>query len=70
MLNLHRDKKIGKARELEREGKILSDHRRDGNVEAHRLQVRLKEKNKNRVRAGDRSEYRARSFAAAPQQSI
>ena len=31
MLNLHRDKKIVR-RELGRDGKILRDHRQDGNV--------------------------------------
>ena len=45
MLNLHRDKKIVR-REPGRDGKILSDHRQDGNDEVHRLQVRLKKKTK------------------------
>ena len=31
MLNLHRDKKIA-SREPGRDGKIFSDHRKDGNV--------------------------------------
>ena len=31
MLNLHRDEKISR-REAGRDGKILSDHRQDGNV--------------------------------------
>ena len=42
MLNLHRDKKIVR-REPGRDGKILSDHRQDGNG-AHRL---LKKKSKS-----------------------
>ena len=41
MLNLHRDKEIVR-REPGRDGKILSDHRQDGNDEVHRLYVRLK----------------------------
>ena len=45
MLNLHRDKKIVR-REPGRDGKILSDHRQDGNDEVHRLYVRLKRKEK------------------------
>ena len=36
MLNLHRDKKIVR-REPGGDGKILSDHRQDGNDEVHRL---------------------------------
>ena len=40
MLNLHRDKKIVR-REPGRDGKILSDHRQDGNDEVHRLEVRF-----------------------------
>ena len=36
MLNLHRDKKIVR-REPRGDGKILSDHRQDGNDEVHRL---------------------------------
>ena len=36
MLNLHRDKKI-ERREPGRDGKILCDHRQDGNDEVHRL---------------------------------
>ena len=36
VLNLHRDKKIVR-REPGRDGKILSDHRQDGNDEVHRL---------------------------------
>ena len=36
MLNLHRDKEIVR-REPGRDGKILSDHRQDGNDEVHRL---------------------------------
>ena len=39
MLNLHRDKK-NVRREPGRDGKILCDHRQDGNDEVHRLQVR------------------------------
>ena len=39
MLNLHRDKKIVR-REPGRDDKILGAHRQDGNVEAHRLEVR------------------------------
>ena len=35
MLNLHRDKKIVR-REPGRDGKILCDHRQDGNDEDHR----------------------------------
>ena len=31
-----------------RDGKILSDHRQDGNDEVHRLQVRLKKKRKKK----------------------
>ena len=42
MLNLHRDKIV--RREPGRDGKILSDHRHEGNDEVHRLQVRLKKK--------------------------
>ena len=38
MLKLHRDTKFVR-REPGRDGKILSDHRQDGNVEAHRLYV-------------------------------
>ena len=47
MLNLHRDKKIVR-REPGRDGKILCDHRQDGNDEVHRLyQVsEMKEKEK------------------------
>ena len=45
MLDLHRDKKIAR-REPGRDGKILSDHRQDGNDEVHRLEVRLKKKKK------------------------
>ena len=37
MLNLHRDKKNNVRREPGRDGKILSDHRQDGNDEVHRL---------------------------------
>ena len=33
-------------REPGRDGKILSDHRQDGNDEAHRLQVRFKKQTK------------------------
>ena len=48
MLNLHRDKK-NVRREPGRDGKILCDHRQDGNDEVHRLYVRLKgEKKKNK----------------------
>ena len=36
VLNLHRDKEIVR-REPGRDGKILSDHRQDGNDEVHRL---------------------------------
>ena len=36
MLNLRRDKK-NVRREPGRDGKILSDHRQDGNDEVHRL---------------------------------
>ena len=36
VLNLHRDKKIVR-REPGRDGKILCDHRQDGNDEVHRL---------------------------------
>ena len=36
VLNLHRDKKIVRC-EPGRDGKILSDHRQDGNEEVHRL---------------------------------
>ena len=36
MLNLHRDKKNVRC-EPGRDGKILSDHRQDGNDEVHRL---------------------------------
>ena len=36
MLNLHRDNKIVR-REPGRDGKILCDHRQDGNYEVHRL---------------------------------
>ena len=36
MLNLHRDKK-NVRREPGRDGKILSDHRQDGNDGVHRL---------------------------------
>ena len=36
MLNLHRDKK-NVRREPGRDGKILCDHRQDGNDEVHRL---------------------------------
>ena len=42
MPNLHRDKNV--KREPGRDGKIVSVHRQDGNVEAHRLQVRWKKK--------------------------
>ena len=45
MLNLHRDKK-NVRREPGRDGKILCDHRQDGNDEVHRLEVRLKKKKK------------------------
>ena len=45
MLNLHRDKKIVR-REPGRDGKILCDHRQDGNYEVHRLYVRLKKERK------------------------
>ena len=49
MLNLHRDKKIVR-REPGRDGKILSDHKQDGNDEAHRLFSEiLKNKNKNNI---------------------
>ena len=47
MLNLHRDKKIVR-RETGRDGKILSDHRQDGNDEVHRLKVRFKKKKKKK----------------------
>ena len=47
MLNLHRDKKIVR-REPGRDGKILCDHRQDGNDEVHRLKVRLKKKKKKK----------------------
>ena len=36
MLNLHRDKKVVR-REPRRDGKIICDHRQDGNDEVHRL---------------------------------
>ena len=39
LLNLNRNKKIVR-REPRRDGKILSDHRQDGNDEVHRLKVR------------------------------
>ena len=39
MLNLHRDKK-NVRREPGRDGKILSDHRQDGNDEVHRVMMR------------------------------
>ena len=45
MPNLHRDKKIVR-REPGRDGKILSDHRQDGNDEVHQLLVRLKKEKK------------------------
>ena len=48
MLNLHRDKKIGR-REPGRDGKILCDRRQDGNDEVHRLKVRLKKKRKKKL---------------------
>ena len=41
MLNLHRDKKIVRHKPG-KDGKILSDHRQDGNSEAHRHLVRRK----------------------------
>ena len=43
MLNLHRDKKIVR-REPGRDGKILCDHRQDGNNEVHRQMKEKKEK--------------------------
>ena len=43
MLNLHRDKKTVR-RDPERDGKIFSDHRQDGDDEVHRLSVRFKNK--------------------------
>ena len=51
MLNLHRDKKIVR-REPGRDGKILCDHRQDGNDEVHRLKVRWKKKKKKCVAFG------------------
>ena len=50
MLNLHRDKKFVR-REPGRDGKILCDHRQDGNDEVHRLQVRLKKKRKKKKKS-------------------
>ena len=47
MLNLHRDKQIVR-REPGRDGKILCDHRQDGNDEVHRLYVRRKKKEKEK----------------------
>ena len=49
MLNLHRDKK-NVRREPGRDGKILSDHRQDGNDEVHRLYgvSEIKEKKKKK----------------------
>ena len=40
LVNLHRGKKF-LTREPGRDGKILGDHRQDGNDEVHRLKVRL-----------------------------
>ena len=47
VLNLDRDKKIVR-REPGRDGKILCDHRQDGNDEVHRLKVRLKKKERKK----------------------
>ena len=47
MLNLHRDKKIVR-RKPGRDGKILCDHRQDGNDEVHRLLSEMKEKRKEK----------------------
>ena len=52
MLNLHRDKKIVR-REPGRDGKILCDHRQDGNDEVHRLEVRRKKKGKKKRHGGE-----------------
>ena len=50
MLNLHRDKKIVR-RELGRDGKILSDHRQDGNDEIKKAiivdEIKKKKKKSN-----------------------
>ena len=54
MLNLHRDKNIVR-REQGRDGKILCDHRQDGNDEVHRLQVRLKKKEKRKKKKEKKS---------------
>ena len=48
MLNLHRDKTIVR-REPGRDGKILCDHRQDGNDEIHRLYVRWKKRKKSSI---------------------
>ena len=55
MLNLHRDKKVGRC-ERGRDGKIFSDHRQDGNDEVYRLYVRLKRKKEKKVLSHSRTQ--------------